>query len=169
MIFLAVTKNILDAALAVAVGGVDERGPGADQLHVAALVAGVRQRPQQRLPPRPRPRPRRAVEASQLQRARREEPPPREAARPRPRPVAGEPLTQSETLNIKHVSSEDKVAKMPSAILFSTSVTICFLIRLNFLWVRRLDFVSFSRAMCVAGGYGNSWNIILVRPADCGI
>ena len=96
------TKNILDAALAVAVGGVDERGPGADQLHVAALVAGVRQRPQQRLPPRPRPRPRpRAVEAGQLQRARGEEPPPREAARPRPRPVACEPLTKSETLNIK--------------------------------------------------------------------
>ena len=131
-IFLAVTKNILDAALPVAVGGVDERGPGADQLHVAALVAGVRQRPQQRLPPRPRPRRgRRAVEAGQLQRARGEEPPPREAARPRPRPVACEPLTQSETLNIEHVSSEDKVAKMPSAILLSESVLTCFLVGSN--------------------------------------
>ena len=131
-IFLAVTKNILDAALPVAVGGVDERGPGADQLHVAALVAGVRQRPQQRLPPRPRPRRgRRAVEAGQLQRARGEEPPPREAARPRRRPVACEPLTQSETLNIKHVSSEDKVAKMPSAILLSASVSTCFLVGSN--------------------------------------
>ena len=131
-IFLAVTKNISDAALPVAVGGVDERGPGADQLHVAALVAGVRQRPQQRLPPRPRPRRgRRAVEAGQLQRARGEEPPPREAARPRPRPVACEPLTQSETLNIEHVSSEDKVAKMPSAILLSASVSTCFLVGSN--------------------------------------
>ena len=131
-IFLAVTKNISDAALPVAVGGVDERGPGADQLHVAALVAGVRQRPQQRLPPRARPRPRRgrrAVEAGQLQRARGEEPPPREAARPRP--VACEPLTQSETLNIEHVSSEDKVAKMPSATLLSASVSTCFLVGSN--------------------------------------